>query len=76
MKLPRLIWIDENNEPTSLRSWFRALFSKPPPPPEPGTVAWIAAKDAARIRGKIAEHIARESPALSIFKGEIFRDEP
>lgn len=76
MKLPRLIWVDENDEPISLRSWLRARFSKPPPPPEPGTVAWIAAQDAARLRGKIAAHLARKSPAQTMIEGGIFKDEP
>lgn len=69
MKLPRLIWVDENNEPTSLRSWFRSLFAKPPPPPEPGTVAWIAAQDTERLRRNIAKSLASNSPYLSLLKG-------
>lgn len=76
MKLPRLVWVDENDERISLRSWLRALFAKPPPPPEPGTAVWIAAQDTARIRGKIAKHLARESPASIMLKGEIFKNEP
>lgn len=70
MKLPRLIWVDENNEPTSLRSWLRALFAKPPPPPEPGTLEWIAAQDTALLNNKIAEHLAQETPYLILLKDE------
>lgn len=71
------LWVDENDERISLRGWLRSLFSKPPPPPMPGTVAWIAAKDAARIRGKIAKHLARESPPFShLSKNDNFEDWP
>lgn len=76
MKLPRLIWVNENDERIDLRDWFQNLFRKPPPPPEPGTVAWIAAKDAARLRGKIAKRLARESSAAAMLKSGIFKNEP
>lgn len=72
MKIPRLVWVDENYEPISLLSWFKALFAKSPPPPEPGTVAWYAARDSARLRGKIAEHLTKESPYLALLKGQNF----
>lgn len=70
MKLPRLIWVDENDEPISLRSWLRSLFSKSPPPPEPGTVAWLAAQDNARLRGEIAKHLSQSSPYLNLLKND------